>query len=488
MFFNFASMKKRIFLIFCLCLIPLTLTSIQDSDKDKGDVTFDVYFENKTMRLDYFHSGNSKEEHFAKDRIVSDGKWGGSKTILLDELNLGLYQFEIIDKESNVLLYSEGFASIYGEWETTAEAKEQWGTFHESIRFPWPKKNVWVVLKKRDKQNKFVKIWDTEVNPASRQVTPADIINTNKILTIMENGPAEKKVDIVVLGDGYKKEEMDKFHKDAKRLISVLFSVEPYRSRKSDFNIRAIETPSPVSGVNRPHPGIFKRTPLSVHYSSFDSERYALTYDNRRVRDIASAVPYEFTIILINERTYGGGGIYRLYATLAVDNAFSDYLIIHEMGHHLAGLADEYYTSQVSYEIDSNVTVEPWELNITALLDKDKLKWKDLVKPGTPIPTPWDKEAFDKFSISIQEERQRLRKAKAKEEELEKLFQSQREKESEMISRMKYANQVGAFEGAGYLAKGLYRSSINCIMFTRDLTFCPVCQRSISRVIDQYTK
>jgi hypothetical protein len=205
------------------------------------------------------------------------------------------------------------------------------------------------------------------------------------------------------------------------------------------------------------------------------------------VRDIASAVPYEFTVILINERTYGGGGIYRLYATLAVDNEFSDYLIIHELGHHIAGLADEYYTSQISYEIDSNVTVEPWELNITALLDKDNFKWKDLVKPGTPIPTPWNKKEFDTFSISIQKERQRLRKARAKEEELETLFKRQREKESEMISRMKYVNQIGAFEGAGYLAKGLYRSSINCIMFTRDLKFCPVCQRSISRVIDQYT-
>ena len=116
------------------------------------------------------------------------------------------------------------------------------------------------------------------------------------------------------------------------------------------------------------------------------------------------------------------------------------------------------------------------------------LKWKDLVKPGTPLPTPWNKNEYDRFSISIQKERQRLRKAKAKEEELEKLFQRERKIGNQMISRMKYANQVGAFEGAGYLAKGLYRSSINCIMFTRDLKFCPVCQRSISRVIDQYTQ
>lgn len=476
------TIKKTFFLMLCMCLIPVATVL------GSGNVTFNDYFKDKTMRLDYFHSGNASEEHFAVDRILSDGIWPGSKTILLDNLNLGPYQFDVIDKKSGTLLYSRGFASIYGEWETIPEAKKQWGTFHESIRFPWPQKTVRVVMKKRDKQNTFVKIWDTEVDPASRRVTPADIFHSHKIVPIIESGPAEKKVDIVVLGDGYTMEEMPKFRKDAKRLIGELFKVEPYKSRKSDFNVRAIETPSAVSGVSRPHPGVFKRTPLSVHYSSFDSERYALTYDNRTVRDVSSAVPYEFTVILVNEETYGGGGIYRLYGTLAADNAFSDYIIIHELGHHIAALADEYYTSQVSYELSEKVTVEPWELNITALLDKDNLKWKHLVKPGTPLPTPWSKKEFEMFSISIQKERNRLRKAKAKEAEVEALFTRERETELEMFSKDKYVNLVGAFEGAGYRAKGYYRSSVNCIMFTRSMNFCPVCRDSLNRVFDQYTK
>lgn len=480
-------MKKKLFYILCLGVImTIPFACIQGADSD--NVSFAVHFEDKTMRLDYFHSGNSEQEHFAVDRIISDGKWAGSKARLIDDLNLGLYQFEIIAKENNVLLYSEGFASIFGEWQTTGEAKKEWGAFHESIRFPWPKNTVRVVVKKRDSQNRFVEIWNTEIDPGSRRVTPADIIHTNNIFTLMENGPADKKVDIVVLGDGYTKEEMQKFHSDTQRLIGAMFSVEPYKSRKLDFNVRAVETPGSVSGVSRPHFGVFKRTPLSVHYSSFDSERYALTYDNRTVRDVASAVPYESMIILINERTYGGGGIYGLYAAMAADNAFSDYLIIHEFGHHFAGLADEYYTSQVSYELDSKITVEPWEPNVTALLDKDNFKWKDLVKPGTPIPTPWDKESFDTYSISIQKERQRLREIRANEEVMEALFQKEKEKEIEMFSKMKYSGTAGAFEGASYFSKGMYRSAINCIMFTRDLTFCPVCQRSISRVIDRYTK
>lgn len=476
------TIMKTFFLLLCLCLIPASVIFAS------GNVTFGDHFKDKTMRLDYFHSGNASEEHFAVDRILSDGIWPGSKTILLDNLNLGPYQFDVMDKENGTLLYSRGFASIYGEWESIPEAKKQWGTFHESIRFPWPQKTVRVVMKKRDEQNKFVKIWETEIDPSSRRVTPADIIHSHKIVPIMENGPAETKVDIVVLGDGYTTEEMPKFRKDAERLMGELFKVEPYKSRKSDFNVRAIETPSAVSGVSRPHPGVFKRTPLSVHYSSFDSERYALTYDNRTVRDICSAVPYEFTVIMMNDRTYGGGGIYRLYATVAADNAFSDYIVIHELGHHIAGLADEYYTSQVSYEVSETVTVEPWELNITALLDKDNLKWKHLVKSGTPLPTPWSKNEFESFSISIQNERNRLRKAKAKEEELEALFTRERETEKRMFVKDKYVNSVGAFEGAGYRAKGYYRSSVNCIMFTRDMSFCPVCRDSLNRVFDQYTK
>ncbi|MCP5101944.1 MAG: hypothetical protein GY950_01130, partial [bacterium] len=203
---------RIIFLMFTLVFI--LFSSVQGANAgnggNNGNVSFDAYFENKTMRLDYFHSGNAAEEHFAVDRILSDGKWWGSRTILRDALNLGPFRFEIIDKESGIRLYSRGFAGIFEEWQTIPDAKTQWGTFHESIRFPWPKKTVKVVLQKRDKQKKFKDIWNTEIDPASRAVTPVDIIHTNTVFTVMENGPSEKKVDLVMLGDGYKAEEMEK--------------------------------------------------------------------------------------------------------------------------------------------------------------------------------------------------------------------------------------------------------------------------------------
>jgi len=454
---------------------------------NKGTVIFDNYFKDKTLRVDFFHTGNAKEEMFAVDKVLSDGEWAGSKTILVDELELGPYFFEVIDKESKVLLYSRGFANIFGEWQTTPEAAEQWGTFHESIRFPWPLKPVTIIVKKRDAENKFKPIWSTDVDPSNRQVNPADRIHNEKVDVIVENGPSTEKLDIVILGDGYSISEMEKFRNDAQRLSNALLNTEPFKSQGKNINIRAIETPASESGVNKPHHGVYKHTPLSVSYSTFDSERYALTYDNKTVRDVASAVPYDFMVILVNERTYGGGGIYNLYTTVAADNKFSEYIMVHELGHHLAALADEYYTSAVSYEAPK-ITLEPWEPNVTALLDKETLKWKDLVEGGTPIPTTWNKEAFDKFGYDIQKERESIRANHLPETVMEDLFIRQMNKENEFFSTEPYKEKTGAFEGANYNAKGMYRSQLDCIMYTRHNVFCKVCQRSIVNVIDQYSK
>jgi hypothetical protein len=454
---------------------------------DKGNVTFYDYFLDKTMRFDYFHTGTAKEELFSPDRIVSDGPWPGSQTILIDPLELGLYLFEIADKETNMLLYSRGFASVFGEWQTTPEAELGYGTFHESLRFPWPIKPVNIIMKKRDTANVFQVIWNTTIDPASRKVNPADIAHSEKVDVICDHGPAPEKLDIVILGDGYTVNEMGKFQHDAKRMANVLLSHEPFLTRKADINIRAVETPSEVSGVSKPHPGIFKRTALSAHYGSFDSERYVLSYDNRTIRDVASAVPYDFMVILVNERTYGGGGIYNLYTTVSADNKFGEYIMVHEFGHHMGALADEYYTSSIAYEMPE-IKVEPWEVNITALFDKNNLKWKDLVETGTPIPTPWNKEPFDQSGYRIQQERDSLRAARVPEEIMEALFMRQMKQEDEYFAAEKYKDQVGAFEGAGYLAKGLYRPQIDCIMYTRHMQFCKVCRRGLEDVIDLYSK
>jgi hypothetical protein len=450
---------------------------------------FDRVFTDKTMRLDYFHTGGPGAEIVSLDRIVSDGPWPGSRSRLIDDTNLGKYLFEIIDPRTNGLLYSRGFASIYGEWETTPEAKEIHRTFHESLRFPWPRRPVQVVLKKRDVSGLFHEIWSTFVDPDSRFVNRADREAAGRVWTLFENGPPGEKVDLVLLGEGYTAAEIEKFHADALRLVDRLFATEPFRSRKADFNVRAIDLPAAVSGVNRPHQGRFRRTPVSAEYNIFDSERYILTLDNRALRDVLSAVPYEFVEILVNEKQYGGGGIFNLQATTSVDTAFADYVFVHEFGHHFAALADEYYTSPVAYETGASEHPEPWEPNVTAATDRADLKWADLVADDTPVPTPWAKEEYEEHARRIRERREALISRGATEAEFDELFREQQAIETPMLGSMEYSGRVGAFEGASYEARGLYRPATDCIMFTRDeVGFCPVCRRAIERVIDLYAR
>ena len=240
--------------------------------------------------------------------------------------------------------------------------------------------------------------------------------------------------------------------------------------------------------MNRPNAGVFRRTPISAEYNIFDSERYVLTLDNRALRDAAASAPYEFIEILVNERTYGGGGIFNDQATAAVDSGFAEYVFVHEFGHHFAALADEYYTSDVAYETGAAPKKEPWEPNVTALLDPASLKWRDLITAGTPLPTPWPKEQFETQAREFQSRRREIRQRNAPEEEMDAHFRRQLEADERVLKSGAYPNAVGAFEGASYEARGLYRAQADCIMFTRDpVGFCAVCRRAIGTIIDLYS-
>jgi IgA Peptidase M64/Peptidase M64 N-terminus len=440
----------------------------------------------RTMRLDYYHTGTATEERFSLDRVVIEPlPWAGGQAI--DDTNLGKYFFEVVDRGTNRPLYSRGFASIYGEWEVTAEAKTVTRTFHESLRFPAPDGAVQVTLKKRDARNAFREIWSVIVDPKDMFVDSSKPASPGPLLEIQKSGDSANKVDFLIIGDGYTAAERPKFEKDARRLADILFSFAPFKEHRSDFNVWGLCPPTDESGISRPSTGIHRRSRVGATYDAFGSERYVLTFENRLLRDVASFATYDFIEILTNTRTYGGGGIFGLYSTVAADSFWSPYVFVHEFGHHFAGLADEYYTSDTAYEPATD-RVEPWEPNATALLDPKNLKWKDLVAPGTPIPTPWNKAAFEEQSREIQKRRRQIRAENRPEEEMDALFREQKEKESKMLGAEKYAGKVGAFEGAIYEAKGYYRPQIDCVMFSRnDVPFCAVCRRAIERVIALYS-
>lgn len=450
---------------------------------------FDEDFTGAAMRMDLYHSGHSELELLSLEKVRVEGPWPGRRRQLVDPTGLGKYRFEVRDAADGRVLYSQGYASIYGEWETTGPAAEGVvGTWQETLRFPEPRRPVDVVLAKRGDDQAFHEIWRTSVDPASRFVHRATVA-PQEVRVLLDSGDPATKVDLLVLGDGYAAEEMEKFWADAERAAGYLFAEEPFASRRDDFNVRAIGTPARESGVSRPRAGVFRDTPLGTTYNVFDSERYVLSADERAWRDVAAAAPYDVVLILVNERQYGGGGIYGLYSTAAVDSAFAPYLVVHEFAHHFAALGDEYYTSDVAYEDSQGEPVEPWEPNLTALHDTARLKWRHLVAPGTPLPTPWEKEVYEAASRAIQEERRALREEGAPEERLEELFRRERELLTGMLGGQEWAGRVGAFEGAGYQAQGLYRPAVDCVMFTRDeVGYCPVCSEAIGRIIDLQTR
>jgi len=443
----------------------------------------------RTMRVDYYHTGNAREERFSLDRIVVEPlEWPGNPRHAIDDTNLGKYLFEVIDRNTNRVVYSRGFASIYGEWETTGEAKSIDRTFHESLRFPKPDQSVQVVLKKRDARNLFHEVWSLAVDPSDQFVDSSSPPLPGALLELLRSGDPEAKVDLLILGDGYTAGERNQFEKEARRLADILLETQPFKARRKDLNVWALCPPAEKSGISRPSTGQHRRSPLGATYDAFGSERYVLTFDNRAFRDVASFAPYDFVEILVNSRTYGGGGIFGLYGTVAAGNTWAPYVFVHEFGHHFAGLADEYYTSDVAY-LPTADRVEPWEPNATALLQPALLKWKDLVETATPLPTSWNKQEYEEHSRRIQERRREIRRQKKSEEEMDALFREQMAEETRLLAVGQFAGKVGAFEGAMYEARGYYRPEVDCIMFSRNpVPFCAVCRRAIERVIDLYVR
>jgi len=442
----------------------------------------------RTLRVDYFRTGNATEERFSLDRVVVEPlPWPGNPARAIDDTNSGKYFFEVIDSRTNTVTYSRGFSSVYGEWETTGEAKTMNRTFHESLRFPMPDRPVQVVVKKRDARGLFREAWTLVVDPKDMFVDRSEPPSPGPLLELQRSGDPAQKVDVLILGDGYTAAERAKFEKDARRLVDILFSRSPFRERRSDFNVWGLSPPAEQSGISRPSTGVYRRSRVGATYDAFGSERYVLTFDNKSFRDVASFAPYDFVEILVNGNTYGGGGIFGQYSTVAADSQWAPYIFVHEFGHHFAGLADEYYTSDVAY-LPAADRVEPWEPNATALLDPKNLKWGDLVPKDTPMPTPWPKEEFETLSRETQARRRQIRAANRPEAEMDALFKEQQAAETRLLAATPHAGKVGAFEGAMYEARGYFRPQADCIMFTRDeVPFCAVCRRAIARVIDLHT-
>lgn len=402
---------------------------------------FDDYFYPNTLRVDYLIAGDNRSESVYLDQVKQEPFWSGPRKRLIDPFNSGSYRVAVFDSVSGTLIFTKGYSNLFQEWQGTPEARRVQRAFEQTAILPYPKQTIRFQVEKRTiASGKFEKLFMTYINPndyfiSRKKVRPVPFVKFH------DSGEPENKVDVAFIAEGYTKDQMDKFLKDANRIGDYILSQEPYNEFKDSFNFYAVEAVSDESGVDVPGRRIYVNSDVGSSFFTFDMDRYLTTSNTHMVYDIAANVPYDVIFILVNSKIYGGGGFYNHFGESTVDNFFSNIVCIHEFGHSFAGLADEYYTSEVTYSDFYNTKVEPWEPNITTNVDFAS-KWKTMIRNGTPVPTPRDE---------------------------------------------KYEKEVGLFEGGGYVAKGVYSPMMDCRMKSNEAPgFCPVCKKAIVRMIQYY--
>ena len=463
---------------------------------------FDRHFLDATLRIDFFHGGNDDEEVVALDHLYQQGKWAGSRTHLLDPFEVGRYVAELSDLGTGTVLFRKRFDSYFGEYRTTGDAaKKIKRVYHESVLAPFPQAKLRLTIKVRQRDQSHKTLLDTPIDPEDTNINKEALSGGVRVFELQHSGDPHAKVDVAIVAEGYTLAEDAKLRADLDRFNKILFSQEPFASARDRFNVRGVWKPSRESGCDEPGRSVWRNTAVGVRFDSLGSERYLLTENNLALRNIAAHAPYDVLYIMVNHSRYGGGGIYNLYCTFTTDNQWHAYVFLHEFGHTFAGLADEYYTSSVAYNDFYPKGVEPNEPNITALHDPAKLKWKDLVTPDTPIPTPWEKPGYDEQDLAYQKVREELNakisaatrqgapkeQVEALKDESEQRSRAHSEKMDAYLGQSRFLGKVGAFEGAGYAAKGMYRPALDCIMFSKGTKpFCPVCRKAIDNVIEFY--
>ena len=403
---------------------------------------FDKYFTDKVLRFDFMLAGNNQKTLIYPVGMKEEPFWAGSITNLINPFNSGNFKYELFDPEGKKLIYSRSFSSLFQEWQTTSEAKTMERSYYEVATMPYPKEKVRFVLSKRERNGLFSELYETVIDPSSyfiRKENPIKVATTK----IYDGGDPHTSVDLAFIAEGYTANEMGKFRDDVKKMADYLFAEAPFSDYKNKFNIWAVETISQESGTDIPGENIYVNTALNSSFYTFDLARYLTTQDIKAVNDFAAAVPHDNIIVLINSNRYGGGGVYNYYSGTTTGNQLSPKVFIHEFGHGFAGLADEYYSSSVTYDEFYPLNVEPWEPNITTRVNFES-KWKKMITSDIPQPTP---------------------------------------------SEEKFNNVTGLFEGGGYSAKGIYRSEMDCRMKSNGSKgYCAVCRTAVKEMIEFYLK
>lgn len=406
--------------------------------------SFEEFFADKTLRADYLFTGNKKNQSVVLDELKSMEGWAGRRSNL-DKLPLsGNGQLTMVDKATGVVIYRTSFSSLFQEWLGENEAETLSKGYENTFLMPFPKKETLVTVELFNARHEVSASFTHTVRPDDILIKKIGQNNVTEHKYLLKSGSPENCIDVVIMAEGYSRGDMQTFYRDAQKACDAIFSHSPFKENKNHFNVVAVASESADSGVSIPRENVWKSTAVSSHFDTFYSDRYLTSSSVNDIHDLLAGIPYEHIIILANTDTYGGGGIYNSFTLTTAHHSKFEPVVVHEFGHSFGGLADEYaYTDAPSplYPYD----VEPWEQNITTLVDFES-KWSDMLSKDIVVPT---KITSDNYSST---------------------------------------EALGVYQGAGYSMKGIYRPVPDCRMRTNEAkAFCPVCQRSLQRLIDFYT-
>lgn len=434
-------MKKKAIVILLFC--GLLAAGSAQAQKIK----FDRYFEDATLRLKYQRVGSQKGDTIRvlqQDRI---GQWSGSLTQLIDPFNNGFFRIVVLDAQTGRRLYSRGYNSLFAEYRDTPTGADSVAAFEEVVRVPWPKVPVnicWEELGPDHRYHTQHTLYCDPVQLMDQLLKRSDISVSMEPVRLQYKGNVHKKIDVVIVPEGYGPADTAKMQKDMRSFCTFLLGQEPFASRRNDFNVWGIPLTGQETGITHPGKDLYVKSLVGASYNTFGADRYLMTMRLFQLHDAIGSTPCDHIIIMANSDTYGGGGIYNFYAMSSL-NEMAYMVLPHELGHSIGGLADEYVDEDLSYGDTHSKTFEPMEPNITSLVDFGH-KWQSMLPAGTPIPTPAD------ASVPRTEN-----------------------------------GPLGVYEGAGYQSKGLYRPTPHCMM--RDYgPFCPVCAKRLNEVFDLYTQ
>ena len=266
----------------------------------------------KTLRIDYIFSGTDKTQEIALDEMSSFDGWAGRRVNMDDVPVRGNGQIVMTDKANGEVLYRQSFSTLFQEWQTTEEATRVRKSFENVFLLPMPSVKAEVRIELYGFKGGVAASMTHDVDPSDiliRHIAPKPAPHKY----ILENGSADKCIDVAIVAEGYTAEEIELFYKDAADAVDAILAHAPFDAYKDRFNFIAVALPSDDSGVSVPGEGLWKKTALGSHFNTFYMDRYLTTLRLCNMHDKLCGIPYEHIVILANTDTYGGGGIYNSY-------------------------------------------------------------------------------------------------------------------------------------------------------------------------------